>query len=110
MIWLDAQLSPSLVSWISLTMQIPCKALRDLGLRNEIDKVIFFRAKEENVIIITKDKDFVDLVYKYDVPPKVILLTCGNTSNERLQKIFADKLKISLSLLITEKIVEISDI
>ncbi len=110
MIWLDAQISPSLSEWINSEFDIPCFSLKDLGLRDEIDVVIFERAKKENVILITKDSDFVDLVAKYNAPPKIIYLTCGNTSNSRLKQIFVSKLKTAMLLLENEPLVEISDI
>jgi predicted nuclease of predicted toxin-antitoxin system len=36
---------------------------------------------------MTKDIDFVRLVEKSGIPPQVILLTCGNTSNAQLKQI-----------------------
>ena len=110
MIWLDAQISPSLSEWITKEFSMPCFALRDLGLRDAIDAFIFERAKKENVILITKDSDFVDLVSRLNAPPKIIYLTCGNTSNGRLKEIFKNKLKIAIALLENEPLVEIGDL
>ncbi len=109
MIWLDAQLAPSLARWITKQFNIPCKALRELKLHTAEDKKIFEKAKNENVIIITKDSDFVDLMTRLKSPPKIILLTCGNTSNKKLKEIFKNKLPVALSLLDKNPLVEISD-
>ena len=109
MIWLDAQLSPGLAAWITEQFKIPCIAVRELGLHTVNDKLIFEKAKIENAIIITKDSDFVDLITRFNAPPKIILLTCGNTSDQRLKEIFQKNLNIALSLLKNNPLVEISE-
>jgi len=109
-IWLDAQLSPFMADWIKNTFNIEAVALRELGLRDATDKEIFNRAKAENVIVITKDVDFKLLQDRFGSPPKIIWLTCGNTSNKRLQVILKKHLNESLSMLASgESIVEIRD-
>lgn len=40
-IWLDAQLPPQLADWIKLELAVDAVAIRDLGLRDASDKVIF---------------------------------------------------------------------
>ena len=77
MIWIDAQLSPQIAQWISDTFNIPCKAVRDLGLRDADDKTIFLEAKRAGAIIITKDSDFINLLTELNASPKVVWLTCG---------------------------------
>jgi predicted nuclease of predicted toxin-antitoxin system len=58
---------------------------------------------------MTKDSDFVRLLEVNGPPPKVIWLTCGNTSNDRLEEIPADTLEKALGLLQSgEQLVEIS--
>ncbi|MCW3108804.1 MAG: hypothetical protein JWQ09_3310 [Segetibacter sp.] len=44
------------------------------------DTEIWNYAKEHNLIIVTNDEDFVDLVNVKDFPPKVVLLRTGNQS------------------------------
>ena len=78
MIWLDAQLPPSLAPWITENIGEPCLAVREIGLRDAVDFDIFTQAKKANVIVMTKDKDFIELLYVHHAPPKVIWLTCGN--------------------------------
>lgn len=112
-IWLDAQLSPALAPFITEISAIFCVAVRDLGMRDSADIFIFNKAKQHNalVIIITKDSDFVDLIIRLNSPPKIILLTCGNTSNFYLKKIFSLHLKEALNMLEADEnmIIEISD-
>jgi predicted nuclease of predicted toxin-antitoxin system len=70
---------PAISSWITAKFEIPALALRDVGLRDAEDAEIFEAAKAQNIIFITKDSDFVDLVTRFGQPPKIILRTCGNT-------------------------------
>lgn len=57
---------------------------------------------------MTKDSDFVDLVDRLGSPPQIIWLTCGNTSNARLQEILSKTLPEAVNLLRTgETLVEI---
>ncbi len=109
-IWVDAHLSPAIATWITSTFfGITALALRDLGLRDAEDPEIFERAKAQDVIFMTKDSDFVDLVDRFGAPPKVIWLTCGNTSNARLREILSTTLLAALELLRAgEGLVEIS--
>ncbi len=91
-IWLDAQLSPSVAAWITNTFGIEARAVRDLGLRDATDMEIFQAARSAEVVIMTKDKDFVDLQKRLGPPPQVLWLTCGNTSNARLREILGGQL------------------
>ena len=99
-LWLDAQLSPRLARWISEhyppTQAFP---LRDLGLRDAEDEDVFAAARHANVTVVTKDSDFVRLLEKHGPPPKLLWLTCGNTSNATLGQIFARPLLTALGLL-----------
>ncbi len=107
-IWIDAHLSPAIATWINNTFEITAFALRDIGLRDAEDLEIFKAAKAQDIIFMTKDGDFVNLVQRLDAPPKIIWLTCGNTSNIRLKEILSSTLLDALEFLETgEKLVEI---
>ncbi len=110
LIWIDAQLSPSIAFWIAENYDVQAIALRDLGLRDAEDIEIFDAAKKVNaVVVMTKDSDFVSLLERLDLPPKIIWLTCGNTSNANLKIILSKTLRDAIDLLENgEKIVEIS--
>lgn len=108
-IWIDAQLSPAIATWISSTFGVTALALRDIGLRDAEDPEIFEAAKAQGVIFMTKDSDFVDLVDRLGSPPQIIWLTCGNTSNAQLREILSATLPQALELLRSgEALVEIS--
>jgi len=108
-IWIDAHLSPAIATWITNNFAVTAVALRDLGLRDAEDPEIFETAKDQGVVFMTKDSDFVDLVERLGSPPQIIWLTCGNTSNARLREILSSVLPETLELLRSgEKLVEIS--
>lgn len=105
---LDAHISPSLATWIKERFGIECYSLKYLALREASDQVIFEEGKKRNAIIITKDTDFLNLQSKLGAPPKVIWLTCGNTSKNRLKEIFERHLGAALALLEETDLVEIT--
>jgi predicted nuclease of predicted toxin-antitoxin system len=110
-IWIDAQMSPAIATWISSNFSVNAIAIRDLGLRDAEDKEIFEAARRENATVITKDADFVLLLDRLGAPPQVIWITCGNTSNARLKEILTTTLPKALELLKSgEELVEISAI
>lgn len=110
-IWIDAQLSPRVASWIGDNFDLVAVPVRELGLRDAEDIEIFNAAKAEDAIVLAKDRDFLDLLGRFGPPPKVIWLTCGNTSNEELQLILTKTLADAVELLTGgESIIEISTV
>lgn len=108
-IWLDAQLSPLLANWIQKEFSHLCLALRELNLRDADDTVIFAAAKAKgNVCIMTKDRDFVELLLRLNAPPKVIWLTMGNRPNADMKNILLLELPKALLVLQENDLVEIS--
>ena len=109
-LWTDAQLSPALARWITLTFGIQATAVRDLGLRDATDRDIFEAAGKVKAVVLTKDGDFVQLLDRFGPPPQVIWLTCGNTSNAHLRQILVQALPQAVTQLKAgERLVEISD-
>jgi len=98
-LWIDAQFSPAIAIWISTVLGTNAIALRDLGLRDADDREIFMAAREANAIVMSKDRDFVRLLMELGAPPKIIWVTCGNTSNEALRGLLLGTLLQSLDLL-----------
>jgi predicted nuclease of predicted toxin-antitoxin system len=109
-IWLDAQLSPRLAHWINQHFQgVTAKPLRDLGLRDAEDSEIFLQARSAAAVVMTKDRDFIDLQARLGSPPKIIWLTCGNTSELALHSILSKHLQTAIGFLSgTDDLVEIS--
>ena len=98
-LWLDAQLSPALCGWLEAEFGLTATPVRDLGLLHAEDQEIFLSAREEADVVLTKDRDFVELVYRLGAPPKVIWITAGNTSNLNLRRLLSETLPDALSLL-----------
>ena len=51
-IWLDAQMSPAIATWISSHYAVSAVAIRDLGLRDAKDKEIFEAARQEKAVVM----------------------------------------------------------
>lgn len=98
-IWLDNHLSPKLAAWIAETFERPCVQIRDLGLARAADTEIFSAAHDKALILITKDRDFAELVTRFGPPPAIILLTVGNTSTAHLKGVLGGRLKQALALI-----------
>jgi predicted nuclease of predicted toxin-antitoxin system len=86
-LWLDNQLPPALAAWMRATLFVDCVPVRDLSLHRASDPEIFMAARDAQVVVMTKDADFVRLVDEHGATPQVILVTCGNTSNARLRRL-----------------------
>jgi predicted nuclease of predicted toxin-antitoxin system len=109
-LWIDAQLPPAIAAWIAVTYGISAVAVRDIGLRDATDVAIFRAAAAAGAVVVTKDRDFVDLMQRLGSPPQLIWIRCGNTSNRRLREILAATLQDAFNLLRAgESLIEISD-
>jgi predicted nuclease of predicted toxin-antitoxin system len=63
------------------------KQVKDLGLENSKDSLLWTYAKENDFCIVTFDGDFYDLGLLKGYPPKVIWLRLGNTSTQNIEKV-----------------------
>ena len=109
-IWLDAQISPDIAQWFSATFGVEALSVKDLGLRDATDRNIFLAAREARAVVLTKDRDLVDLASQLGTPPQILWITCGNTSNAKLKTILTQAWPSAALLLgAGEAIIEISD-
>lgn len=95
--WIDAQLDPDLAIWLGSRFGVFAKHLVDLGLAGAKDEVVFAAAgRFPEVVVLTKDADFVALAARLGAPPQVVHLRCGNLSTIETQALlsrtFADAL------------------
>ena len=97
--WIDAQLSPALAPWLSDAFAIEAFSIQRLGLRDASDEEIFFAARAEKAVVITKDRDFVQLLNQLGPPPKVVWVTCGNVSNAQMRDVLRQDFPSTLLLL-----------
>ncbi|MFM7267719.1 MAG: DUF5615 family PIN-like protein [Cyanobium sp.] len=99
-LWLDAQLSPALANWITAQFTpIQAVPVRELGLRNADDREIFAQARSAGAVVMTKDRDFLHLLFEQGPPPQVIWLRVGNSSNQALQAVLLRTLELALASL-----------
>src|SRR4051812_12193474 len=98
-IWIDAQLPPSLARWMTDSFGVTATPIRNLALREAKDPEIFEAARAANAVVMTKDADFVDLARRLGSPPQVLWVTCGNTSNRHLREILSKQLQNAIQLL-----------
>jgi predicted nuclease of predicted toxin-antitoxin system len=61
-------LSPAIAAWLSNEFGVAAVPLRDLGLRDAEDPVIFAAARIATAVIMTKDYDFVQLLERLGPP------------------------------------------
>lgn len=108
--WLDAQLPPSMAVWLKEKYSVEANALRDLGLRDASDVEIFEAARCPGIVIVTKDRDFLELVQRMGTPPQILWLTCGNLTNRHLRHLFDHTFSQAIQLLDEgEPVVEVGD-
>ncbi|MCT0213265.1 MULTISPECIES: DUF5615 family PIN-like protein [unclassified Synechococcus] len=77
---LDENLSERLLPLLSGRFPEPTH-VRLLGLGGADDLTIWERARSEDVLLVTKDEDFLRLSVSRGFPPKVICLAIGNAGN-----------------------------
>lgn len=109
-LWIDAQLSPHLAPWIVESLGIEAYSVRWLGFRDASDEAIFAAARQADAVVLTKDRDFPDLLDRHGPPPRVIWVTMGNTTNVRMREVLSSLLPEALELLSKgESLVELGD-
>ena len=73
--------------------------VRELGLPNADDREIFAQARSAGAVVMTKDRDFLHLLFEQGPPPQVIWLRVGNSSNQALQAVLLRTLEQPLASL-----------
>lgn len=110
-IWIDAQLSPALAVWLKEQFGVDAFSARHLGLVRAKDPEIFDRAREAEVVVLTKDSDFVLLQERLGAPPSIMWVRCGNTSNAHLRRVLTRTFAAARRLIEAgEALVEITDV
>ena len=109
--WTDAQISSSIAIWLIEVFGVQAASIKMLQLMKADDEIIFMAARKANAILISKDRDIPLLLSRFGSPPKVIWLTCGNTSNRVLKSILQKNFKAIVESLIinNDSLIEITD-
>ena len=61
--------------------------VRDVGMKATIDPIVWDYAKDNNLMIVSKDADLRDLSLVFGNSPKVILLRLGNCSTLQIKNL-----------------------
>ena len=108
-IWIDAQLSPSLAAWINRSYpNIQAKSVRSLDLQRADDHAIFDAAKHAEAVIMSKDSDFLKLVDQFGrhLKSSGSLVEIPRTTEDVLEKSLEKAVELIRS---GEPVVEIGD-
>ncbi len=82
----DENLSPQLVR--RLADVFPGSAhVRDCGLASCADAVVWRHAREQGLVIVSKDEDFRHLSFLEGAPPKVVGIELGNCSTDLIEQL-----------------------
>jgi predicted nuclease of predicted toxin-antitoxin system len=81
---IDAQLPPALAEWLRQA-GYESQSVRDAGLRDAEDFMIWQYAQTHGWVILTKDEDFALRAMNTPEGPTVVWLRVGNTSNAALR-------------------------
>lgn len=103
----DAQLPPILAEELR---KVGCDAVavREIGLRDTKDSVIWEYALKHGVAIVTKDEDFAERCLHTANPPVVVWLRIGNATNPTLLQWFMPMLPAVLARLAAgDKLIEV---
>lgn len=95
-VWLGEHISPQLASWITAKFGVEAVAVSDLGLARAKDRQVYDAARKADATVLTKDADFVGILERLGPPPRIILLTCGNTSNANLKRLLLHGMTLAL--------------
>jgi predicted nuclease of predicted toxin-antitoxin system len=82
----DENLSPNLPNRLS-DLFPDSLHVRDVGMNATIDPIVWDYAKDNNLMIVSKDADMHDLSLVLGNPPKVIWLHLGNCSTLQVENL-----------------------
>ncbi|MCW7553238.1 DUF5615 family PIN-like protein [Endozoicomonas gorgoniicola] len=90
MLLLDENLSPRLVARLEEVFPGILHVLH-AGLDNSPDIEIWHYAKENQLTIVSKDKDFIEFSQQHGFPPKLIRVSVGNVRIAQLEKLLLNQ-------------------
>jgi predicted nuclease of predicted toxin-antitoxin system len=53
---------------------------------NAADTAIWEYAKQQNLVLVSKDRDFVELSARFGAPPNVVLIAMGNAGTAEVER------------------------
>lgn len=104
-IWLDMHISPIIAKWLKDHTGFQVKSGYILEFHSLSDNEIYKRANEHgNVILLSKDADFPELISRLGSPPKLINIKIGNCDNRKLWAFIQPNVKKAIEILVTTDI------
>ena len=88
-ILLDQNLSPSIKSYLQDIFPDSLH-VQDLGLSEAEDLDVWEYARARELVIVSRDSDFLHLSARYGHPPKVVRLAVGNCPTEEIVSLVPD--------------------
>ena len=82
----DENLSPKLPRLLS-DLFPDSLHVRDIGMKAADDPIVWDYAKDNDLIIVSKDADMHDLSLVFGNPPKVVWLQLGNCSTRQVEEL-----------------------
>ena len=68
--------------------------VRDVGMKATADPVVWNYAKDNDLMIVSKDSDMHDLSLLFGTPPKVIWLLLGNCSTRQVEELLRREFEV----------------
>ena len=101
-LWINTNISPIIAKWMAEQTGLVVKSSYSLSLHNLSDKEVYKKAKlQGQVILISKDADFPELINRLGAPPKLINIRIGNMGSrqlwERIQAGIVEGVKILMT-------------
>ena len=85
-LFFDENLSPDLVRRLA-DLFPESLHVRDVGMKATIDPTVWNYAKDNDLMIVSKDADMHDLSLVFGNPPKVIWIGLGNCSTSQVENL-----------------------
>ena len=89
----DENLSPKLPNRLSDVFPRSLH-VKDIGMEATIDSIVWNYAKDNDLMIVSKDADMHDLSLVFGNPPKVIWLRLGNCSTRQVEQLLRQQFDV----------------
>ncbi len=89
-----------MAKWLKEDFNVSAKSFNELNFQTEEDIIVFRKAVSRiNIVVIaTKDTDFIKLANDSSNPPKILYISIGNISNNKLKEIIYRRFKEVLKI------------
>jgi predicted nuclease of predicted toxin-antitoxin system len=85
----DENLSPRLVNWLA-DIYPGSAHVSSIEMGNALDKVVWEYARQNDLMVVTKDADFSEMSLVSGFPPKIIWIRRGNCSTRDIETVLRE--------------------